>query len=89
MPITKEERETQRQKYARGERDCGSVEVQVALMSQRIRSLTEHLATHRKDFASRRGLLLMVGKRTRLLRYLARKSPDRYQKLIEGLGLRK
>lgn len=58
-------------------------------MTQRIRSLTEHLGTHKKDHSSRRGLLMLVGKRTRLLRYLAREDFERYQKLIESLGLRK
>jgi small subunit ribosomal protein S15 len=58
-------------------------------MSQTIRNLTEHLAKHKKDHASRRGLLMLVGKRTRLLRYLARKEPERYRMLIESLGLRK
>ena len=89
MPITKEDRKSVREKYAANERDCGSPEVQVALMSQTIRSLTEHLATHKKDHASRRGLLMLVGKRARILRYLARKEYPRYQKLIESLGLRK
>lgn len=89
MPILKEERVAERAKFARSERDCGSTEVQVALMTQRIRSLTDHLAGHKKDHASRRGLLLMVGRRTRLLRYLARRDFARYQKLIESLGLRK
>jgi small subunit ribosomal protein S15 len=89
MPITKEARKEAREKYARGPSDCGSTEVQVALMTQTIRSLTEHLATHKKDHASRRGLLMLVGKRNRLLKYLARTDVGRYQKLIESLGLRK
>jgi len=89
MPVTKEERKTQREKYARKANDCGSTDVQVAVMSQTIRNLTEHLAKHKKDHASRRGLLMLVGKRTRLLRYLARKEPERYRMLIESLGLRK
>jgi small subunit ribosomal protein S15 len=89
MPITKEERKTVRETYAQSAGDCGSPEVQVALMTQRIRSLTDHLGTHRKDHASRRGLLMLVGKRTRLLRFLARTDFQRYQKLIESLGLRK
>jgi small subunit ribosomal protein S15 len=69
--------------------DTGSPEVQIALMTQRIRDLTGHLRTHRKDFASRRGLLQMVGQRTALLGYLRRKDEDRYHKLIGELGLRK
>ena len=89
MPIAKEERIAVARKAARHERDCGSTEVQVSLMSQRIRSLTEHLASHKKDHASRRGLLMLVGKRTRLLRHLARTDGERYLKLIDSLGLRK
>lgn len=89
MPITKENRTEVREKFARAPLDCGSPEVQVALMSQRIRSLTEHLVQHKKDHASRRGLLMLVGKRMKLLRYLARKDTKRYQGLIESLGLRK
>ena len=89
MAFDREERTAIRQKFARAEGDCGSPEVQVALMSQRIRNLTEHLATHKKDHASRRGLLMIVGKRAKLLRYLARRDFTRYQKLIESLGLRR
>ncbi|HEY8449140.1 MAG TPA: 30S ribosomal protein S15 [Bacillota bacterium] len=69
--------------------DTGSPEVQVALLTERIRDLTEHLRTHRKDHHSRRGLLKMVGKRRRLLNYLRKKDPSRYQSLIERLGLRR
>ena len=69
--------------------DSGSPEVQVALLTERIQSLTGHLRNHRKDFASRLGLLKMVGKRTRLLRYLRRADEARYQKVVAGLGLRK
>ena len=87
--ITKEDRINTREKYARSPRDTGTPEVQVALMSQRIRSLTEHLATHKKDFASRRGLLMLVGKRTKLLKYLRQRDAGRYQKLLESLDLRK
>ena len=72
MRITKEDRTSTREEYARKEGDCGSPEVQVALMTQRIRALTEHLGSHKKDHASRRGLLMIVGKRTKLLRHLAR-----------------
>jgi small subunit ribosomal protein S15 len=69
--------------------DTGSPEVQVALLTERITYLTEHFRTHAKDHHSRRGLLLMVGKRRRLLDYLKRESPDRYRGLIQKLGLRK
>ena len=71
------------------ESDTGSPEVQIALLTTRINHLTEHLRTHRKDFASRVGLLKMVGKRNSLLRYLARTDSQRYQQLIAKLGLRK
>ncbi len=69
--------------------DTGSPEVQVALLTERITYLTEHFKTHAKDHHSRRGLLLLVGKRRRLLDYLKRESPDRYRGLIQKLGLRK
>jgi len=69
--------------------DSGSPEVQIALLTERIRSLTGHLRTHRKDFASRLGLLKMVGRRTRLLRYLRRTDEERYKGVIAALGLRK
>lgn len=75
--------------YARKEGDTGSPEVQVALLTQRIKHLTAHLSGHKKDHATRRGLLKLVGRRAKLLRYLARSSPERYRKLIESLGLRK
>mgnify|MGYP001120370311 CR=1 FL=1 len=69
--------------------DSGSPVVQIALLTERIRNLTEHLRKHRKDFASRRGLLKMVGRRTRLLRYLRRTDEERYKGAIAALGLRK
>ncbi|MBN2562016.1 MAG: 30S ribosomal protein S15 [Phycisphaerae bacterium] len=75
--------------YRRHEKDTGSPEVQVALLTGRIQQLTEHLKTHKKDHASRRGLLKMVGARFSLLRYLNRIDRERYQKIIESLGLRK
>jgi small subunit ribosomal protein S15 len=71
------------------EKDTGSPEVQVALLSERIGELTEHFKTHRKDHHSRRGLLKMVGQRRRLLDYLKVKDATRYKKLIDGLGIRK
>lgn len=70
-------------------RDTGSPEVQIAMLTERISQLTEHLRTHNKDFHSRRGLLMMVGKRRRLLQYLNRESVERYRALIEKLGLRR
>ncbi|MBN2842627.1 MAG: 30S ribosomal protein S15 [Sedimentisphaerales bacterium] len=75
--------------YATCEGDTGSPEVQVAVLSARIKELTEHFKTHRKDHASRRGLLMLVGRRTALLRYLKGVDVARYQTLIERLGLRK
>jgi small subunit ribosomal protein S15 len=76
-------------KFQRTEGDTGSPEVQVALLSERVTHLTEHLKNNPKDHHSRRGLLLMVGQRRALLDYLKRKSLDRYRKLIETLGLRR
>lgn len=73
----------------RDDKDTGSPEVQVALLTVRINELTEHLRTHTKDFHSRRGLLMMVGKRRRLLQYLNKVNHDRYKSLIEKLGLRR
>lgn len=75
--------------YRVHENDTGSPEVQVALLTNRIQSLTEHLQAHRKDHHSRRGLLMMVGKRRRQLEYLRQTAPERYRALIERLGLRK
>lgn len=75
--------------YARSEGDSGSPEVQIALLTRRINDLTEHLRTHRHDYHSRRGLIMMVGRRNRLLRYLHKKDRNRYLELIRKLGLRK
>ncbi|MET9069835.1 30S ribosomal protein S15 [Streptosporangium sandarakinum] len=75
--------------YAKGEADTGSPEVQIALLSKRISELTEHLKVHKHDHHSRRGLLLLVGRRRRLLKYLASKDIERYRSLIERLGLRR
>ncbi len=75
--------------FQRTDSDTGSPEVQVAILTERIRGLTEHLRTHKHDFASRRGLLLMVGKRGRLLKYLSNTRREDYQALIKRLGLRK
>ena len=69
--------------------DTGSAEVQVALLTERINHLTEHLRTHRKDHHSRRGLLMMVGRRRRLLRYLERSDLERYRRVVTDLGLRR
>ncbi len=71
------------------EKDTGSPEVQISLLTDRIAELTEHLKSHKKDFSSRRGLLKMVGKRNGLLKYLTHTDRERYQKIINKLGLRK
>ena len=89
MSITQERKQEVIKEYATGAEDTGSPEVQVAVLTERITNLTEHLKTHKKDFASRRGLLMMVGQRRRLLDYLNRKEQSRYQTLIERLGLRR
>ncbi len=75
--------------HRRADGDTGSPEVQVAILTERIKELTEHLRSHKHDYASRRGLLLMVGKRGRLLKYLSVTRRDDYQALIKRLGLRK
>ncbi len=74
--------------YKRGETDTGSAEVQIALLTQRIRDLTEHLKTHNKDHHTRRGLLKLVGQRRRLLNYLKKTDIERYRELIAKLGIR-
>ena len=89
MSITAERRTALVSEYAQGAEDTGSPEVQVALLSERIGNLTEHLKTHAKDFHSRRGLLMLVGRRRRLLDYLKRKDNERYAGLIGRLGLRR
>jgi len=75
--------------YARADKDTGSTEVQVALLTERINHLTDHLRSHKKDNHSRRGLLIMVGKRRRLLNYLESKDIERYRDIIAKLGIRK
>jgi small subunit ribosomal protein S15 len=89
MTITAEKKTQVIQDYRRGETDSGSPEVQVALLTERITGLTEHLRGHKHDYASRRGLLMMVSKRNRLLGYLAEVDRPKYQNLIGRLGLRK
>ena len=75
--------------FGESEQDTGSTRVQIALLTQRINDLTEHLRTHKKDHASRRGLLMLVGRRRRLLNYLQRNDLDGYRELVRELGLRK
>ena len=89
MSITAERRTTLISEYATKQGDTGSPEVQVALLSERISNLTEHLKTHAKDFHSRRGLLVLVGQRRGLLDYLKKKDQARYEGLIGRLGLRR
>jgi len=89
MTLTVEAKREIVQQHGRSEGDTGSAEVQVALLTARINELTEHLRTHRKDHHSRRGLLMLVGKRRRLLGYLQRTDLDRYRALIKELGLRR
>ena len=76
-------------KHGRDDKDTGSAEVQIALLTERINELTEHLRTHAKDHHSRRGLLMLVGKRRRMLRYLERHDLERYRALVAELGLRR
>ena len=76
-------------KYGKSEMDTGSTEVQVALMSERINHLTEHLKDHKKDHHTRRGLLMLVGKRKRLLEYLQNQDINRYREIIDKLGIRR
>jgi small subunit ribosomal protein S15 len=89
MSITAERKQELIKEYAKGEKDTGSPEVQVAILSERITNLTQHLGTHQKDHHSRRGLLIMVGQRRRLLDYLKRTDASRYETLIKQLGLRR
>jgi small subunit ribosomal protein S15 len=89
MSITPDRKQEVISKFATKEGDTGSPEVQVAILTERIGNLTEHLKEHKKDFASRRGLLMMVGQRRRLLDYLRREDAARYQGLIQELGLRR
>ena len=89
MSITTERKADLIRTHARGEADTGSAEVQVAILSERIANLTEHFKTHKKDNHSRRGLLKLVSQRRSLLDHLKKSDADRYQKLIETLGLRR
>jgi small subunit ribosomal protein S15 len=89
MSITAERKQELIGEYARATGDTGSPEVQVAILTERILNLTEHMKVHKKDFHSRRGLLMMVGQRRRLLDYLKRSQAPRYETLIASLGLRR
>jgi len=89
MALATEEKQQVIDAYGHDEKDNGSTEVQVAMLTERINQLTDHMKLHRHDYHSRRGLLRMVGKRNRLLKYLAHKDRKRYLDLIGKLGLRK
>jgi len=88
LSLSKDEKLEVIGKYQLHDKDTGSVEVQIALLSERINRLTEHLKVHKKDFHSRRGLLMMVGHRRRLLEYLRKRNVDKYQEIVKELGLR-
>jgi small subunit ribosomal protein S15 len=88
MPLTKDKKQELVGKYGRSDTDTGSAEVQVAMLTERINELTEHLRANSKDHHSRRGLLKMVGRRRRLLRYLESSDLERYRSLVTELGLR-
>ena len=89
MTLTVEEKQEVVQQFGKDATDTGSPEVQIALLTRRINHLTEHLREHKHDHHSRRGLLMLVGQRRRLLNYLQRKDLDRYRGLIQELGLRR
>ena len=89
MSITAERKQELITDFATGSNDTGSPEVQVAVLTERIANLTQHLKTHAHDFHSRRGLLMMVGRRRRLLDYLKKKNFSRYETLVKRLGLRR
>lgn len=89
MPLTQERKQELVGKFGAGEADTGRTEVQVALLTERINELTQHLREHGKDHHSRRGLLMLVGRRRRFLNYLQRSDLERYRSLIRELGLRR
>ncbi len=89
MTITKERKTELIQQFKRGDDDTGSAEVQIAILTSRINGLTDHLRSHKKDFAGRRGLLMLVSRRRRLLDYLKRIDPQRYLDIIHRLNIRK
>jgi small subunit ribosomal protein S15 len=89
MPLTKDEKNAIIAQYGRKEGDTGSPEVQIALLTQRIQQLTEHLKAHKQDQSSRRGLLKLVGQRRRHLKYLSETNPESYREILQRLGLRR
>ena len=89
MTVTQERKRELVDKFGEGSGDTGRTEVQIALLTERINALTEHLRTHRKDHLSRRGLLMLVGRRRRFLNYLQRTDLERYRSVLRELGLRR
>jgi small subunit ribosomal protein S15 len=89
MSITAERKQELVAKYGNGDGDTGTAEVQIALLTERINDLTQHLRTHTKDHHSRRGLLMLIGKRRGLLEYIKNKNAERYRTVIEKLGIRR
>ena len=89
MTITKERKQELIGQFKRGDNDTGSAEVQIAILTTRVNGLTDHLRTHKKDFAGRRGLLMLVSRRRRLLDYLKKIDPQRYLDIIRRLDIRK
>ena len=89
MALTSEKKQELVKKYARNEKDTGSAEVQIAILTEEINDLTEHLKEHTHDYHSRRGLLKKVGQRRNMLNYLAKKDVQRYREIVKQLGLRK
>ena len=89
MPLDRDQKQEIIEQFKLNDADTGSPEVQVALITRRVNDLTEHLKAHKHDFASRRGLLKLVGQRTRLLKYVKRQDVERYRSLIKALGLRR
>lgn len=88
MTLAKDQKRAIVDNFKQGSNDSGSPEVQIALLTEKVKILTEHLKSHQKDFASRRGLLMMVGRRSKLLRFLARKDVNRYRAIVKKLDLR-
>jgi len=89
MPLAQEKKKTLIEQFRVHDGDTGSPEVQIAILTERINSLTEHFKQHKKDHHSRRGLLMLIGKRRGLLGYLQKKEPERYRTIIEKLGIRR
>jgi small subunit ribosomal protein S15 len=89
VPLTQDKKKSLIEQFRTHEGDTGSPEVQIAILTERINSLTEHFKSHKKDHHSRRGLLMLIGKRRGLLGYLQKKEPERYRAVIDKLGIRR